>query len=91
MRSTACLETTRAILRFNSSAWAGFGRAESAFTIAPSVLTSRAASYGSGSEPMPSTIASWADPERIAELRQDLLAYCGRDTQAIVELFNLLR
>jgi hypothetical protein len=30
-------------------------------------------------------------PERIAELRAALLAYCKRDTQAMVELFRLLR
>jgi hypothetical protein len=34
---------------FSSSAWAGFSRAVSAFTIAPSALTSRAESCGSGS------------------------------------------
>ena len=30
-------------------------------------------------------------PERIAELRAALLAYCQRDTQAMFELFRLLR
>ena len=30
-------------------------------------------------------------PERITELRSALLAYCKRDTQAMVELFRLLR
>jgi hypothetical protein len=30
-------------------------------------------------------------PERRAELRRQLLAYCGRDTEALVRLFQLLR
>ncbi|MGB0061531.1 hypothetical protein [Candidatus Binatus sp.] len=46
---------------FSSSAWAGFGRAESAFTIAPSALTSRAESCGSGSATTPNMIASSAN------------------------------
>ncbi len=30
-------------------------------------------------------------PERVAKLRADLLAYCKRDTQAMLEIFRLLR
>jgi hypothetical protein len=41
----------------SSSAWAGFGRAESGFIIAPSELMSRAESCGSGSAIMPNMIA----------------------------------
>jgi hypothetical protein len=35
--------------------------------------------------------APGTSPERRAELRGQLLAYCGRDTEALVRLFQLLR
>jgi len=46
----------------SSSAWAGFGRAEAAFIIAPSALMSKAESCGSGSAITPNMIASPAAP-----------------------------
>ena len=46
---------------FSSSAWAGIGRAESAFTIAPSGLMSRAESCGFGSAITANMIASSAN------------------------------
>ena len=54
---------------FTSSAWAGFGRAESAFTIAPSAWMSRAESCGYGSAITPNMIASSANlVERYCDL-----------------------
>jgi hypothetical protein len=46
---------------FSSSEWAGFGRAESAFTIAPWALMSRAESCGFGSATTANMIASSAN------------------------------
>ena len=54
---------------FTSSAWAGFGRAESAFTIAHSALMSSAESCGSGSAITPNMIASSAN---LVERSRDL-------------------
>jgi hypothetical protein len=45
----------------SSSAWAGFGRAESAFITAPSALMSKAESCGSGSAITPNMIVSSAN------------------------------
>ena len=53
----------------SSSASAGFGRAESAFTIAPSALMSRTESCGSGSAITANMIASSANlVERYCDL-----------------------
>jgi hypothetical protein len=45
----------------SSNAWAGFGRAESAFTIAPLALMSKTEFCGSGSAITPNMIASLAN------------------------------
>ena len=62
MRSTAFSKMILVTPLFSSSAWGGFGRAESAFTIAPSALMSMAESCGSGSATTPNMIGLSANP-----------------------------